>query len=131
MKEIEEVISTLEEHLNEANKDIKLASQGYNVASEEYLQGRIDTLAQAIRIVKSIKSEPQTIIEKWLHITRSNTVNTRLYSCHHRGEKKYVATIDINDRHAVSNTNTDLFKAMERTIKDYSMYQSIFLEETH
>lgn len=43
---------TLEEYLKETNKDMNLAQKGYNVASEEYLQGRIDTLEQVIKIMK-------------------------------------------------------------------------------
>lgn len=50
----EEVIKALEEYLQEANKDLSLAKKGYNGSTEEYLQGRIDTLAQAIRFVKII-----------------------------------------------------------------------------
>ena len=52
---------TLEQYLKETNKEMQLAKKGYNVSSEEYLQGRIDTLEQVIKITKK-KMEKQITI---------------------------------------------------------------------
>lgn len=60
---IQEAIKDFEQYIKDANLGLSCAQRGYNGQTEEYLQGRIDTLAQAVRYLKDIEKSIGSINE--------------------------------------------------------------------
>lgn len=63
------------------------------------------------------------IFKSWLTIAEADiNINTSLYSCTCGSQRKYCATISVGILYDFSNADTDLYKAIERTINQYSQW---------
>ena len=66
--------------------------------------------------------EEKDIITAWFKITEAMNIDTSLHSFCCCGKKKYRAIISVGVLCVFNNIDTDIMKAMERTINQYSQW---------
>lgn len=90
-----------------------------------------NTSTNIAREVKRIKMnvsngsnmDRENIISNWFAISTAHAnINTSLYTCVCDEQKKYCATISVGMLYDFSNADSDIYKAIERTISQYSQW---------
>lgn len=77
----------------------------------------------ATKASRGIDMDRENIISTWFAISTAHAnINTSLYTCVCDEQKKYCATISVGMLYDFSNADTDIYKAIERTISQYSQW---------
>lgn len=80
-------------------------------------------LKKATKASRGIDMDRENIISTWFAISTAHAnINTSLYTCVCDEQKKYCATISVGMLYDFSNADTDIYKAIERTISQYSQW---------